>query len=79
MATELRTDVTRAVQTGGTEMVVTLTPAGLLIREKGKRTTYGPISYGALLSLGAKQFAEAERRAKEDDSKPRKVRRGALA
>lgn len=75
----LRTNVTRFVRApDGTELTVTLAPAGLLIREKGKHTTYGPISYGAIFSLGAKQEAEAIRREKETDDKPRRVRRSVL-
>lgn len=80
MATFLRTNVLREVRgPDGTTLVVILAPAGLLIREKGKRTTYGPISYGALFSIGAKQEAEAARREAEAESeRPRKVKRGLI-
>ena len=78
MTTYLRSNVAREVRApDGTELIVTLAPAGILIREKGRRTTYGPISYGAILSLGAKQEAEAARKEKAD-GKPLKVRRSVV-
>jgi hypothetical protein len=74
MTTRLRSNVAREVRSpDGREMIVILAPSGVLIREKGKRTTYGPISYGAVFSLGAKQEAEAQRR----ERKPR-VRRSVI-
>lgn len=38
----------------GREYIIELTSAGVLIREKGRRTTLGPVSYDALFSLAAK-------------------------
>lgn len=78
MATFLRTNVAREVRTpDGRELILTLAPSGVLVREKGRRTTYGPISYGAILSLGAKQEAEARRREAAKDQ-PVRVRRSVV-
>jgi hypothetical protein len=48
-------------------LIVTLAPDGVYVRQKGKRTSFGPLSYGALELHCARVNAEANR-------KPRKVR-----
>jgi hypothetical protein len=44
------------------ELVVTMKPEGLEVRLKGKRTTYGPISYGFVFLTGARMRAEEIRK-----------------
>lgn len=62
MTTKLSKPVTRLIE--AEDLIVTLTPAGITVREKGRRFTYGPLSYqGLLLELG-RRTAEATRREK---------------
>ncbi len=44
------------------ELVVTMKPEGLEVRLRGKRTTYGPVSYGLVFLTGAKMRAEEDRK-----------------
>lgn len=64
--TPLTKSVTRVVLTSdGDTLVVTCAREGLYIREKGRRTEYGPLTYGHLLLDGARlkaQQAAAERK-----------------
>lgn len=65
MATRLTRNVTRVVPTRRDgDLVVTLTNEGVMVREKGRRTTYGPIPYGKLLIAGARDFVAAQKAAK---------------
>lgn len=54
--------------------VIELRPDGFYIREKGRRTWYGPIAYGRLLLLGARQYVEDRKRTKAAASKVRRKR-----
>lgn len=58
------------------DLIVTLTLEGLTVREKGRRTVYGPLPYGWLKLKAAERMAE-QRRAER--AKRRKVKRGLLA
>jgi hypothetical protein len=42
----------------GERLIVMLTADGVTIREKGRRTSYGPLPYGWLYLQGAKQRAD---------------------
>jgi len=58
MATRLTKPVARVVTTrDGEELVLTLSQAGIFIRPKGRRTEYGPVSYGSLLVQAASTVA----------------------
>lgn len=46
--------------------VITLAAEGIYIRERGKRITYGPISYGYLLLHGARQYVLEQKREKAE-------------
>lgn len=77
MATKLTKPVTRVVSTRRDgDLVITLVDAGVLVREKGRRTTYGPIPYGKLLIDGARMFIEAQKREKALARQQRKLLRG---
>lgn len=58
------------------ELVITLTDVGILVRQKGKRTTYGPIGYGLVMLQGEKAMAETVRREKLERRKLRGLVRG---
>lgn len=73
MATTLTKAVARLIERDG--LVVTLAPEGVYVREKGKRTQYGPLAYGRLLVKAAEVNAEAIR----SERKSRKVTRGLLS
>lgn len=45
-------------------LMVTMTAAGIEIREKGKRTTYGPVSWGTIMQKGAELKAAETRLAR---------------
>jgi hypothetical protein len=68
--------VRREVETAsGLVLVVEFTPAGITTREKGRRTTYGPIPYGKQHKLGAMMMAEAIIRERKALRKARKAGR----
>ena len=46
------------------ELVVWLTPEGLRLREKGRRTWFGPISFGQLYLELVRREIEARKRAR---------------
>jgi hypothetical protein len=54
-------------------MVVSLTPAGVTLREKGRRTTYGPLPYSWLYLQGAKLKAEQTIRERKAARKARRA------
>lgn len=58
-------------------MVITLTREGVYVRERGRRQSYGPIPYGALLIQAAREYADGVRAAKR--RKTRRVTRGHLS
>lgn len=62
--TDLNRPVARRVRRD--EVVVTLAPEGVYIRECGRRKLYGPISYRRLLVLGARDIADATIRARKE-------------
>lgn len=74
MATTLTRNITREVQGTRGPLVVRMTPAGMLVREKGRRTWYGPISWQHVHDTGA-LLAAGERLANKG---PRRVRRSSL-
>ena len=56
--TSLTKKVRREAQGGSYgPIIVTLAPEGIYTREKGRRTTYGPITFSAIHTLGARQRA----------------------
>lgn len=46
------------------DIVVTMDSAGITIREKGRRTAYGPVPFGVIMQKGAEMMAAAARREK---------------
>lgn len=60
-----------------TGIVIELSSAGVSVREHGRRLTYGPISYGRILQLGAQQYADAILREKARAKKERQLARKA--
>lgn len=59
------------------EYVARITGEGVYIRQKGKRTEYGPVSWGAILHKGAVAASMALRleRLEREDAKPVKAKR----
>ena len=57
------------------DLVITLAEEGIFMRQKGKRTTYGPISYGLVMLQGEKMAAEALRRERAEKKKLRRITR----
>lgn len=72
MATKLTKPVTRWDERD--DLVITLAPEGVYVREKGRRTRYGPLSYGALKLRCAQVNADAIRK----ERKARRVSRNLL-
>ncbi len=71
--TKLTKTVRREVQLALTEPgVIELTHEGIYIREKGRRTKYGPITYSHVFMLGARMKAEE---AMKERRERRKLRR----
>jgi hypothetical protein len=59
------------------DLVITLADEGIFMRHKGKRTTYGPISYGLVMLQGEKMAALVLRRERAEKKKLRSlVKRG---
>lgn len=56
------------------DLVVQLTAEGMMIREKGRRTWYGPLEYDWLLQKGAEALANQVRREKLAARKARRKR-----
>lgn len=50
------------VMADGKLHVARMTPEGVYLREKGKRTEYGPVSWGLILLKGAQSEADASRK-----------------
>lgn len=73
MATLCVKPVSREVVSGGKAYIVTMTHAGVTIREKGKRTTYGPVSWGLVLQKGAEQAAVTQIRERQEAHPSRRV------
>jgi hypothetical protein len=71
------TTLTRSVRRRDprTGIVVRLAPEGLFVREPGRRTEYGPISFGSLLLQGARAKVEADRAAKRQRHLERRAMR----
>lgn len=63
-----------------TNIVITLTTEGIYTREKGRRTTYGPYTYGSLHLRCAEVNVAATLRQKAEGKAPRRrrVSRGLL-
>ncbi len=52
--THLRKNVARETNAGSYgPIIVTLSPEGIYTREKGRRTSYGPVSFSHIHTLGA--------------------------
>jgi hypothetical protein len=68
MATKLTKPVTREIN----GLIVTLTAGGITTREKGRRTEYGPVSYRAVHTIGAKLLADGELAAKRARKRTRR-------
>jgi hypothetical protein len=58
----------------GERLVIMLTGDGVTIREKGRRTTYGPLPYGWLYLQGAKQRADETMKQRKLNKKRRRAR-----
>ena len=70
MATKLTTPVVR--EDTRDHYIITVAPEGLYLREKGRRTTYGPLTYGRLYLQAVR--AEIERR-KVEKKRQRRARK----
>lgn len=75
MATKLKGSVDRLIETADGAYIVRMTSAGLMMREPGKRTWYGPMSWGGLFVRGAQQKANDNAR---ERARPRRVSRNLL-
>jgi hypothetical protein len=56
-------------------IIVTMTEAGITFRMKGKRTLYGPVSYGLAMLQGEKMAADALRKERAERKKMRRITR----
>ena len=76
MTTKLTKPVTRAVETrrDGT-LVITLTAEGVVVREKGRRRAYPPLSYGKLLLDGARLYLQEKKQRKAEARALRRLTR----
>ena len=63
-------------QVPANRLVVRITPEGIEIREKGRRTWFGPISWPQLHLEIVRRTVDARRRAKEKAKKEAKAARG---
>lgn len=70
MTTKLTKPVSREVE----GVIISLTSSGIYLREKGRRTTYGPLPLAWLLQKAAQMEANATMQAR----KSRRVTRGLL-
>ena len=61
----------------GAALVVTLAPEGIYYREKGRRTTYGPLAHGYLFQKAVEQHVLGQERDKP--KRKLKVNRGLLS
>jgi hypothetical protein len=57
-------------------LIITMDAAGISIREKGRRTTYGPVPFGVIMMQGAKMKAVEAAREKAARKAERKALRG---
>lgn len=73
MTTPLTKSVKRYAPREG--LVVTMTPEGITIREPRRRFTYGPVTYGMIKLIAAKQLAEEARKEKAAAKALRKAER----
>lgn len=73
--THLTKSVRREAHTSYGPIIITLAPEGIYTREKGRRTTYGPIALGKIHTLGAQMKADEIRRARAAARKARKALR----
>jgi len=71
--TRLSKQVRREAQAGSYgPIIVTLAPEGIYTREKDRRTTYGPIAFSSLHTLGASLRAAAIKKERIQARKTRK-------
>lgn len=59
--TRLAKEVRREIESSGQALIVSLTPEGLMLREKGRRKSFGPLPYGWLYLQAAKLEADSLR------------------
>lgn len=78
MATSIAKPVSREVLVDGRVHVATFTSAGVTLREKGKRTSYGPVPWGHIFMAGARMAAEELREERGERKMVRRVSRGLL-
>lgn len=83
MATRLTKSVSREAVVESTsglqpddKYIVVMAPEGLYIREKGKRTTFGPMGYGYLYHRAA--MLTADRARAEKPSRRRRMKRSLI-
>lgn len=80
MPTRLAKKVSRVVETRlDGPLVVTLAPEGVYVRQKGRRTVYGPIGYGKLYLDGARLYVAEVKRQKAEKRKVRALLREVTA
>jgi hypothetical protein len=78
MATKVtHSTVTREVPslTSDKEYIATMTPAGILIREKGRRTSYGPLSWDLIFLKAAQASVLGGSGGNNEDDKPKRRKR----
>ena len=61
--TKLTKPVRRQIEQA--DVVVTLAPEGIYVRQRGKRTTYGPLAYGRLYTQLGRERADEILRARK--------------
>ena len=76
MAVSMDRAISREVEIEGRTFIATFAHAGVSLREKGKRTEYGPVSWSLILLKGAQ--AAAQQTIAEKTTR-RRVSRGLLA
>jgi hypothetical protein len=57
------------------DLIVSVSAAGISIREKGRRTWYGPVPFGAVMLVGARMKAESVKRDRVAAKKARRALR----
>jgi hypothetical protein len=74
MTTRLTKPVAREVMTRRDgPLIVTLTPEGVVLREKGRRLSYPPIAYGKLLIDGARLHVQEQKTQKAEARAMRRI------
>lgn len=80
MASKIKGLLEREVVTvDGKVLVASLTSEGVYMREKGRRTKYGPVGWGYIFHRGAEMAAIREREERTTRKVVRKMSRGLLS